>query len=198
MIMGDTVRTVALLGGSFNPPHIGHSLVAHYVLETQEVDQLWLVPTYQHVFGKTLAPYAHRVAMCEAMAETMQATHGPRAQVSRSEEALAHAPGFVGSRTFDLLQLLIAESPGLRFRWVIGADILGETDKWHRWDDVIAMAPLIVVGRGGQAAPPAGAAPVEVTVSSTDVRQRLTDRQDVTGLLPRAVLRYIEREGLYR
>ena len=47
---------VALFGGSFNPPHVAHQLVALYVLETQPVDELWFVPVYEHVFGKPLAP----------------------------------------------------------------------------------------------------------------------------------------------
>ena len=46
---------VALFGGSFNPPHVAHQLVALYILETQDVDELWFVPTYAHPFGKQLA-----------------------------------------------------------------------------------------------------------------------------------------------
>ncbi len=48
---------VALFGGSFNPPHVAHQMVALYVLETQPVDELWFVPTYAHPFGKALVDY---------------------------------------------------------------------------------------------------------------------------------------------
>ena len=59
---------VGLLGGAFNPPHVAHALVGLYVLETQPIDRLWLVPTWKNAFGKQLAPYDDRVAMCALVA----------------------------------------------------------------------------------------------------------------------------------
>src|SRR5205085_1006693 len=138
---------VALFGGSFNPPHVAHQLVALYVLETQPIDELWFVPTYAHPFGKQLAPYEDRLAMCELATHTL----GDRVRVSRAEEELAKRPEFVASRTLDLVEYLAGQ--GHQLRLVIGTDILGETAKWHRWSDVIAIAPLIVVGRTGHALP---------------------------------------------
>src|SRR5512138_3250061 len=134
---------VALFGGSFNPPHVAHQLVALYVLETQPVDELWFVPTYAHPFGKQLVAYEHRIAMCELAAAPL----GPRVRVSRAEAELAARPGFVASHTLDLVDLLAARGHALRL--VVGADILGEAASWYRWDDVIARAPLIVIGRAG-------------------------------------------------
>src|SRR5687767_13987437 len=95
---------VGLFGGSFNPPHVAHQLVALYVLETQAVDELWFVPTYVHPLAKQkqLVSYRHRVAMCELAAAPL----GPRAIVSRVEEELAQRPGFVASRTLDLVEHL--------------------------------------------------------------------------------------------
>nr|MBA3820459.1 nicotinate-nicotinamide nucleotide adenylyltransferase [Deltaproteobacteria bacterium] len=154
---------IALFGGSFNPPHVAHQLVALYVLETQPVDELWFVPTHTHPFGKQLAAYDDRIAMCELACEAL----GPRARVSRVEQELAQAPGFVASRTLDLVDHLAAQ--GHQLRLVVGSDILGETAKWHRWDDVVAAAPLIVVGRTGHSVP-AGSTVTGVTmpeVSST-------------------------------
>ncbi|MCI0570479.1 MAG: nicotinate-nicotinamide nucleotide adenylyltransferase, partial [Myxococcaceae bacterium] len=58
---------VAILGGSFNPPHVGHLLAAHFVRATQAVDEVWLMPSFRHPFGKALAPFEHRLAMCEAL-----------------------------------------------------------------------------------------------------------------------------------
>ena len=60
------MRRVGLFGGSFNPPHVAHQLVALYVLETL-VDEVWFVPTYSHPFGKDLAAYDHRIAMSMAL-----------------------------------------------------------------------------------------------------------------------------------
>lgn len=191
---------VALFGGSFNPPHVAHQLVALYVLETQPVDELWFVPAYVHPLGKQLASYEHRVAMCEELLPAL----GPRARVSRVEEELALRPGFVASRTLDLVQYLVEPSaarPGLHVRLVIGADILAETAKWYRWNDVVALAPPIIVGREGHDLPP-GATVTGVTmpaISSTQIRDALArgDAEAVGGLLPRRVLRYIAEHALY-
>ena len=207
-----TGKKVALFGGSFNPPHVAHQLVALYVLETQQFDELWFVPVYTHVFGKDLAPFEDRVAMCEIAIRPL----GPRAHVCRAEEELAKAPGFAGSRTLDLIEHLIKQNPTSSFRLVVGTDILAETDKWHRWDAVVAAAPLIVVGRTGHTLP-VGSSVSGLTmpeVSSTAIRAELAaldpDIRDslgrgevvdpvptVASLLPASVLRYIAERDLY-
>ena len=183
--------TVALFGGSFNPVHAAHQLVALYVLETQPVDALWLVPTYAHPFGKPLETYEHRVAMCELAAVAL----GPRVRVSRAEEDLALRPGFISSRTLDLIEMLAEAHPGETFRLVIGSDILAETDKWHRWDAVAAAAPPIVIARPGF---PGGQGVEMPDISATHVRELLGRRdQAAEALVPRAVMGYIARHGLY-
>jgi nicotinate-nucleotide adenylyltransferase len=183
---------VALFGGSFNPPHVAHQLVALYVLETQPVDELWFVPTYAHPFGKQLVAYEHRIAMCELAAAAL----GPRVQVSRAEQELAARPGFVASRTLDLVAHVAAQ--GHAPRLVIGSDILGEAGQWFRWDEVVVRAPPIVIDRGGHP-PSGGAAGVAMPeVSATRVRELLArGSSDVTGLVPRDVLRYIAQHNLY-
>src|SRR5687767_8949980 len=142
------MRRVGLFGGSFNPPHVAHQLVALYVLETQ-VDEVWFVPAYTHVFGKQLAPFEHRVAMCELAAAPL----GARAVVSRAEQELAQRPDFVASRTLDLIDHLHAKMPDAQLHLVVGTDILGDTDKWYRWDEVTRRAPPIIIGRSGYPLP---------------------------------------------
>jgi nicotinate-nucleotide adenylyltransferase len=75
---------VAFFGGSFNPPHVAHQLVALYVLETAAVDELWMVPCLKHPFDKALAPFPQRLRMCELAAAAL----GPRARVSDIEGRL--------------------------------------------------------------------------------------------------------------
>lgn len=189
------MRTVGLFGGSFNPPHIAHQLVAFYVLETL-VDEVWFVPAYAHVFGKNLVAFDHRVAMVELAAAPL----GARARVLRTEQELAQKPDFVASRTLDLIHHLAGAHPDVQLRLVVGADILGEKDKWYRWDDVVAAAPLIVLGRAGHELP-AGSVATGVTmpeVSATKARELLATKDPaVRSLLPQTVLRYIARHGLY-
>lgn len=193
---------VALFGGSFNPPHVAHQLVALYVLETQPIDELWFLPVYEHVFGKHLVPFEDRVAMCELACAAL----GARAKVSRVEKEWAAEPGFQGSRTFDVIQYLTTKHPGIQPRLVIGTDILGETAKWHRWADVVAAAPLIVIGRPGHALPDGSAATglTMPAVSSTRVREALRGSDaprcdpELRSLLPASVLEYIDSRKLYR
>jgi nicotinate-nucleotide adenylyltransferase len=186
-------RSIALFGGSFNPPHVAHQLAALLILETQPVDELWFLPTWKHPFGKELTSFDDRLAMTILAAAPL----GPRTRVDPIERELAARPDFVSSRTLDTVVALEALHPDTTYRLVIGADILPETDKWWRFADLAAKAPPIVVGRDGYASPP-GALPPPLHLSSTEIRARLAHGEDVNALLPRAVLRYIAERGLYR
>jgi nicotinate-nucleotide adenylyltransferase len=189
--------TIALYGGSFDPPHLAHQMACLYALSVEGVDQVWLVPTFRHAFGKDLSPFADRVRMCELAATPF----GERVKVTTVEEELA-AEGRE-NRTFHTVVHLEQRHPGHRFRLLVGEDILAERDAWHRWDDLVARAPLLVVGRAGLE-PLAGVAAGEEpavrlpAISSTALRARLRAGQAVVALLPRAVMDYIAQRGLYR
>ncbi len=180
---------IAVFGGSFNPPHVAHQMVALYVVETQPVDHLLVVPCFRHPFDKALLPFEERFEMCRlAMAPL-----GPRVSVSTVEKEI----GGEASRTYDTLVALGGRFPGASFRLVIGADILPELDKWYRWPEVERMAPPLVVGRAGHALPE-GARVELPAISSTEIRERLSRGESVEGLVPRSVSEYISRRGLYR
>lgn len=176
---------VALFGGSFNPPHVGHQLAALYVLETTPVDALWLVPCHQHAFEKQLAPYEHRVAMCERLAAPL----GPRARVETIEGRLGGV-----SRSLNTVKALRAEHPGLKFSLMIGSDLRDERSTWYGADELLALVDFIVVGRSGSDPQSMVAMP---EVSSTEVRERLARGLSVDALLPRGVLDFIRQNGLY-
>jgi nicotinate-nucleotide adenylyltransferase len=179
---------IALLGGSFNPPHVGHLMNAYYVLATHEVDRVWLMPVYKHPFAKVLVPFEHRVRMCELAA----ARFAGGIEVTRIEE---EAP--LGSKTVDVLELLIARHPEHQFNLVIGTDILPERHMWKRFDRIEQLAPIIVVGRAGYPCPDVDA-PALPEVSSTLVRERLAHGEDVSAYVPREVLAYVTEHQLYR
>ncbi len=180
-------ETIALFGGSFNPPHLAHQMACLAVLETERVDRILMVPTWKHAFGKELAPYEDRVEMCRIAA----ALFGGLVEVSTIESELGEGE----SRTYHTLRALAAREPGASFRLLVGADVLGDKASWHRWDDVVAMAPLIVVGREGVGGDQAFQLPA---ISSTEVRARLARGESVDPLVPRSVLDYIAGRGLYR
>jgi nicotinate-nucleotide adenylyltransferase len=182
-------RSIAILGGSFNPPHVAHLMAAYWTLATRDVSEVWLLPAYAHPFGKALAPFEDRVRMCEL------ASRGVRGvAVCTAERELADDP-LVG-KTVRTLEHLVAKHAGYEFSLVVGADILPDTDKWHRWDRVKELARIVVVGREGW--PPVPGAPSLPAISSTEIRARIGRGEDVAGLVPRQVLAYVGERGLYR
>ncbi len=181
-------RHVALLGGSFNPPHVAHLMVAQWVLATQPVDQVWLLPSFVHPFGKELAPFADRVRMCELAVRWL------RGAVVCAAEAELQGDPLVG-KTARTLEHLVGKHPDHRFSLVIGADVLPDTGKWYRWDRVRELAGLIVVGREGY--PPVEGSPSFPAVSSSAIRDRIAGGGDVAGLVPRRVLDHLRARGLY-
>jgi nicotinate-nucleotide adenylyltransferase len=175
---------IALFGGSFDPPHVGHLLAAAYVLATEPVDELWFVPVHQHPFAKPLvASYEHRVALAERLAAQL-----PRSKVSRAEQESGQA------RTVDLLEWLHRKYPQTRWSLVLGTDLEAEKPQWKQFDRVEQLARVIAVRRGGY-----GEGGVLIPeVSSTQVRALLQSGGDVSRLVPRAVLQAIRDAGTYR
>ena len=92
---------VAVFGGSFNPPHVGHVLGVVYALSTAPIDEVLVVPVYQHPFAKDLAPFADRLAMCRLAFGWL-----PRVTVSTVEEELGGE-----SRTLRTVEHLRADHP---------------------------------------------------------------------------------------
>lgn len=185
-----TRQSVALLGGSFNPPHVAHLMVAYWALSTQRVSQVWLLPTYRHPFGKGLAPFADRVEMCRLAAKALRGGH-----VCEAEAELADDP-LVG-KTVRTLEHLTEKHPNTCFSLVVGSDVLNESSKWYRWDRVTQLARIIVAARAGHASGKSGGL-MFPQISSSDIRDRIARDEDVSDLLPRAVLEYIQEHDLYR
>lgn len=182
---------IAILGGSFNPPHVAHMLAATWVLATRPVDQVWLMPVGQHAFGKNLLPFAHRVAMLQLGLEAA----GPNVRVTDVESRLGGE-----NRTVDTLQHLQREHPEHRFSLIIGADILHERHAWKSWDVLERDFGFHLLGREGYSLPEGyGVSVVLPAISSTGLRRALAegDLAACEGWLDRRVLAYIARHRLY-
>jgi nicotinate-nucleotide adenylyltransferase len=179
---------IAIFGGSFDPPHLGHLLAAAFVLATEPVDELWFVPVFQHPFGKPLVgSYEHRLALCEKVAAQLRA-----ARVSRAEEESGE------TRTVDLLEWLRRKHSGTRFALVIGTDLDAEKAQWKRFDRVEELARIIRVQRGGYRSAGSEDAVAIPEISSTHVRSLLKSGRDASNLVPRVVLESIRDSGTYR
>ena len=171
---------VGLFGGSFNPPHVGHTMVVSWLLWTEQVEEVWLMPTYEHPFEKQMIPFDSRVAACRALASLFPG----RVQVTEIESELTRP-----SYTFNSLQTLSAAHPENRFRLVVGSDILDQVHAWHRWDDIVAEYAPILLSRSGYRDVPGS--PVFPEVSSTAIRERLRAGESVNSLVPAVVLSVI-------
>jgi nicotinate-nucleotide adenylyltransferase len=180
---------VFLFGGSFNPPHVAHVLAVAYVLATQDADRVLVIPCFRHPFRKDLAPFEHRFAMCEHAMGWL-----PRTTISAVEQELGGE-----SRTLRTVEHLARVHPDWRMRLVVGADILLEGRRWHGFDRVVELSPLLILGRAGVSAFGAPAA-VLPELASSEIRQALREGRtsDVATLVPRTVLAYIDAHGLYR
>jgi nicotinate-nucleotide adenylyltransferase len=176
----------AFFGGSFDPPHVGHVLVAAYVRAVAPVDRVLIVPTFQHAFGKPLAPFPHRRRMAELAFGGLDGV-----EVSDLEARLGG-----DSYTVRSLRALRATHPEIALRLVVGSDLVDQIDSWREGAAVRTLAPPFVVGRSGHERDEGGVVMPEV--SSTTIRRRLRAGRSVEGLVPRTVAAYCARHGLYR
>jgi nicotinate-nucleotide adenylyltransferase len=165
-------------------------MLAVYALATLPVDEVLVVPVFEHAFNKRLAPFEDRVRMCE-----LAFAFVPKLRVSRIEQGLP-----TPNRTLHTLQLLQSQEPDAELRLLVGSDVLADAHKWHAFDEVERLAPLLVVARPGYPHPGAVVLP---DVSSTAVRELFAEEGSaalakLAALLPKPVLEHALTHGLYR
>jgi nicotinate-nucleotide adenylyltransferase len=131
--------TIGLFGGSFNPPHAGHVLLAEIALRRLELDQIWWIVTPGNPLKdlRELAPLKDRLAACEAI------TQDPRIKITAFEAA--HRVRF----TADTLDIVKSRNVGVDFVWLMGADNLKNFHKWQRWHIIAKTFPIAVIDRPG-------------------------------------------------
>jgi nicotinate-nucleotide adenylyltransferase len=178
---------VGILGGTFDPPHVGHLEAARIAVDSGQIEAAWIVPCVRHAFGKLPAPFEHRMAMCALLVEGHE-----RIAVSDAEARLAE-PG----KTLDLVLGLQHEYPEHSFRLVAGADIYHQRHLWHRYDEVARLAPPIYVAREGVEPIDQPTLPAPPEVSSSRIREQLERRARPVEGVPETILDYIEEHGLY-
>ncbi len=195
---------IAIYGGSFDPVHIGHLAVAEAARATLDLDRVLLVPAArQPLKGRVYASSHHRMAML-----SLACADHP-AFVPDDLELRRPPPSYTADTVVTL-----REHYGLDAElWlVLGADAAYDLPRWQRISMILAQARVLIVARPGvtleldhlTARLPALAGRVmlidgpHLTISSSDLRQRLANNQPVRYLLPEAVRSYILDHGLYR
>ncbi|MDP2637981.1 MAG: nicotinate (nicotinamide) nucleotide adenylyltransferase [Candidatus Levybacteria bacterium] len=195
---------IAILGGSFDPPHSGHVVAVKRLIKLFNFDQVWLMPCYQHPFNKKLSHPSKRLEM---------AKHLENEKIKASDFELERRST---SYTIDTLSALKAQYPNDHFSWIIGSDQIKNFTKWKNWQEIIDKFKLIIIPRTnfrkakemlkdivksitypknivfidkGKFSP--------IYISSTKIRQRVKEERSIKNLVPKKVEEYIIKHRLY-
>ncbi len=185
---------IAILGGSFDPPHIGHYFVIQQILELRkDINKILLVPGYQHQWKPAFASVKDRMNM-------LQFFTGNRVAISDIE---IQRKGV--SYTIDTIRELKSQIKADIY-WIVGSDIVYEFARWKKKDELVKEAHFLVFPRDPYHLPeklPKGFECIQdkhlitTNISSTTIRQRLGIGKNITHLVPKEVEEYIAKHKLY-
>lgn len=191
---------LAIFGGSFDPPHVGHLLVGADAFEQLELDRIVLVPaaTQPLKAGRAVASAAQRLAMVRLLVEGDTRFEVSTVEVDRSGLSF----------TVDTLNHFAGQYPAAERFLLLGADVLSTFAQWREPDRILQLARPVVLERQGDGLPtlPAGVdanalrrLPTRrVDVSSTEIRERVRAGKPIRGFVTDNVAAYIALNGLYR
>lgn len=188
---------IGLLGGSFDPPHNGHLLVAGDALTALGLDRVVFIPAANQPLkvGQAGGTPAQRLEMVRRLLE---------GEAGLELDAIEIERGGL-SYTVDTLTALAAQLPGADLFWLVGADIPQTFAKWRSPERIVELATLVVLQRTGEVPELSGLpgrpqllATRRVDISSTEIRRRVREGKSIRGFVPDSVAAYIASERLYR
>lgn len=190
------VERVGIFGGSFDPVHLGHLILAEAALEELDLDRIIFIPAGVSPFKQDRPPGAspeQRVAMLRL------ATAG-EARFSVDERELKRSGP---SYTIDTVRSLMGDYPGVRFLFLIGADNLKDLPEWHDADELMRLVDFAVFDRGNADCSLIGESgfPVvrrRIDISSTEIRRRAIGGLSIRFMVPEQVYDYIMTQAPYR
>lgn len=183
---------IALFGGTFDPPHLGHQSIARYLLAEKLVDQVWFVPVYQHPWANQLhktqlTSYAHRLEMISLMAEN-------HIKIAEFKDI---------SFTLSTIEYFEKTYPKNQFSWVMGSEYLPKFHLFLKTHPMLINKPIFIYPRQDHPLEPLtpnmkalSQAPL-VTISSTQIRQKASKNESIQHLVTFPVNTYILTHNLY-
>jgi len=191
-------RRIGVFGGTFDPPHVGHLLLAESAMESLGLSEVWFVPARvpPHKRGRRVTPADTRLRLLRA------ALRGTGFRID-TQELRREGPSY----TVDTLAAYRARAPQAALHLILGADSLLELPTWRAPETLSALARLAVAVRPGfdtSRVAPALLRRVDwipnppVGISSTELRARVKARRSIRFQVPAAVLALVQRLGLYR
>lgn len=197
---------IGVFGGSFDPLHLGHLILAEQSREQAGLDEIWFVPAARppHKLDAPLTSFEHRVSMLRLALSTHP--------LYRIDTLEADRPG--PSYTADTLEELNRRHPGNQWHYLLGSDSVPDLPKWHEPQRIVAAAGLVVMERQGYPVLPAAEVARLIHVPSSllrmqtikvplielasrDIRQRVATGRSIRFMVPDAVENYIRQYGLY-
>lgn len=187
------MKRVGILGGTYNPPHIGHLIIANEVKHALALDEVRLMPT-------ATSPHKEvddAVTKEQRFEMVKRATDGVEGLVASDYEMTRGGVSY----TFETIRSLKEVEPDMQFYFIIGGDMIDELPSWHRIDELMEMITFVGVNRPGTKGEtdyPIQLVEIpEIDLSSTLIRERFQENGSVTFLIPEAVETFIRKEGLY-
>ncbi len=181
-------KRIALFGGKFDPPHLGHQLTIFLCLEKFGMEKVWLIPSAAHPFGHRMSPFALRFAMCRLLALPWRGRG--KVRLLDDERRLAARPVY----TIDLVRHLKEKYGDHDYHLVIGEDNWNARAEWKEFDELSKLVTPLVIGRGAASA-------IDLAlpgISSTAIREAIAQGAPWEHLVPAGVSDFLRKQDLYR
>lgn len=183
---------VALLGGAFNPPHVGHLMIARQVLDFTDTEEVWFLPNFgQQPPKPDVAPVSNRLDMTQFL------------QLSKSRVSTLEIDHKLDGNTINLLPLLPKEHA---YTFIIGSDWLPTFTQWGNWQELLQKLPFLVFPRNGYPNEPmypnmtliSHKLLIVTDISATKIRARVKQGLSIDQFVPAPVAEYIQEHDLYK
>ncbi len=186
------MRKIGLFGGTFDPPHYGHLIMAEQVYEALQLDEIWFIPTNQPPHKENAKSKGMlRYEMIQTAISDHSAFKADPIELERNGK----------SYTIDTIAFLQKKHPDVCFYFIIGGDMVEYLPKWHRIDELIELVTFVGVKRPGyQLDSKYQVLEVDmplIDISSTMIREKVANSQSIRYLTPSSVRKLIDDTRLY-
>jgi nicotinate-nucleotide adenylyltransferase len=186
-------KRIGIVGGTFNPPHLGHLIIANEVLNALDLEEIRFMPNHVPPHKEKLKSITddERIRMLNLSIEDHPQFKLETIEMERS------GPSY----TYDTIMLLKKREPEIDFHFIIGADMIEYLPKWYKIDELVKQVIFVGVNRPSHSSetgyPIIHIDIPEINLSSTLIRERLSENRSVKYLLKDSVLEYIKEMKLY-
>lgn len=200
------MRKIGIMGGTFDPIHVGHLMLAEWAADAVKLDQVWFIPTGQSYMksDRKILPGQERLYMTELAVAGNSRLKCLDLEIRRT--------GYTYS--YETMEQLKAQYPDDKFYFIEGADCLFTMENWKCPERLLASCTILAAARGSASIEQLDQKRTELLekyggeillipfmqldISSTDIRERLREGRSVRYMVPDKVLTYIEEKGFYR